>query len=73
VKLDRLDWLLVTLAAVGIVVGFVINPPVCIPALGPGGPPGCVQWRFPFEITAGIVQATIALTIAVVRIRRRSP
>jgi len=71
VKLNPLDWLLVTIAALAVIVGVFINPPICILALG-HGPIGCIGWRFPFEIASGVALAAIVLTIVAIRSRRRS-
>ena len=65
------DWLLLAVAVTGIAAALV-NGPICIPAFGSGGPPGCLEWRFPEELAIGLVAACAAVLILAIRMRRRA-
>jgi hypothetical protein len=65
------DWLLLLGAFVAVLVGVLLNGPICDQNFGPSGAAGCAGLRFPFAIAGGTALAIALLVSFVIRWRAR--
>jgi hypothetical protein len=69
-RLHRLDWLLLLIAAAAVTWGVVVNP--TLDYVDAGIPYGSVDWRLPWELITGVAVGAVALAVVAVRSIRRS-
>jgi hypothetical protein len=66
-----LDWLLLLGALAALIVGVLLNGPICEQSFGPNSAAGCDAFRFPAPIAAGVALAAVLVATLVVRRRAR--